>query len=98
MAKNLPILKLKSYPIRVAVWEHKNDRGHPYYSYRAQKSYKDAQGNWQETDFFTGADVLKVTALLRAAFEALEIQQDEKSGTPRDQQVSGKKADEETPF
>ena len=62
-----PIKKLKSGRVEGAVWEKEFD-GKKSYSFTFQKSYKDKEGKWQNTNFFTQNELADVINLAQAFF------------------------------
>jgi hypothetical protein len=97
----LPFLKLKRYPVSVAVWRTLNEppRKGYWYSVSLSKSYKDENGKYQDTKSLNGDDLLKAAALLQEVDRRLMIQDLEvKAANAGDQPVDGQNTDDDTPF
>lgn len=70
---NAPYLKLRDGTLSVTVWEKNND-GKAYHSAILRKSYKNDDGEWQETDNLNGNELLKAANLLQKAYnDILEL-------------------------
>lgn len=61
MAK--PCKSYKLGAIECAVWANQTADGKPYFSFSFQKSYKDVNGEWQQTSFFNKSDLALIAAL-----------------------------------
>jgi hypothetical protein len=70
MAGQAPILKLRSGALQVAAWKNTGEKG-DWFSVKLEKSYKDAQGNWQRTQSLTNRDLLAAARLLETAWDYL---------------------------
>lgn len=79
MSKNLPCLKLVCWPIKLAVWKHKDENraGRFWYSGSLSKTYKDKNGEYQDTDRLNGEDFIKAASLLEEAHRRLVIEDQE---------------------
>lgn len=74
MSNNLPFLKLQCWPIKFAVWRYKKENGKGYwFSGTLTKTYKDKNGEYQDSDRLNGDDFLKAAALLQEAHAQLVI-------------------------
>ena len=72
---NLPFLKLKSWPMKIAVWRRENENGKGYwYSATIQRTFKDQNGQYQDTEYIRGDDFLKAAALLQEAHRRISIE------------------------
>jgi hypothetical protein len=58
--------------LSVAVWKHKSESGVENYSVRMDRSYKDADGNYQSTPYLRDNDLLRAGHLLQQADEWIE--------------------------
>lgn len=67
MATNKPIDTIRDGSLKATVWENEGEKG-PYYNVTFAKTYKDEQGNYRDTQSFTGADTLRVAELARTAY------------------------------
>ncbi|MEZ6104423.1 MAG: hypothetical protein R3E01_36260 [Pirellulaceae bacterium] len=66
--------------LSVAVWTHKNDNGTTNYSVRLDRSYKDADGNYQSTPYLRDGDLLRAQKLLERADNWIEQQKQQQRG------------------
>ena len=67
---NAPILRVKMFPVTVAVWENESLKGAgKYFTYSLQRSYKDDAGNYQNTESLRQRDLLVAAECLREAFK-----------------------------
>ena len=64
-----PTQEFKDFPLSVAIWEQTNNEGRKYYSVSSYKSYKNADGEWKQTNSLIGNESLRMSALLRLAHE-----------------------------
>lgn len=60
-----PIAKKQSGQVQMSVWQGEYN-GKPTYSFTFQKSYKDKNGQWQNTNFFNQTDLADVFFLAMA--------------------------------
>lgn len=67
-----PILRLEDFPVKLAIWENKQD-GFNSYSAKLQRSFKDRDGHWQSTDYLQDGDWTKAAALLQEAWRRLRL-------------------------
>jgi hypothetical protein len=58
--------------LSAAVWKHKSESGYDNYSVRLDRSYKDADGNYQSTPYLRDNDLLRAQKLLEQADEWIE--------------------------
>lgn len=76
MSGQRPTLKLKAFPLELAIWKHERD-GKTHYSAKLSKSYKDDDsGEWKNTDFLNERDWLIAASLLSRAYMEIGIQKD----------------------
>jgi len=61
-----PIHRLRYGNISVAIWLNQTSKG-VFYNCTARRSYKDDEGEWQDSDSFSDMDL---PALAKAAFDA----------------------------
>lgn len=70
---NLPIYSQQLGAIRASVWESVNDDGRTYHNVAIVRSYKDKNGDWQESSSFNGlADLALVREAARLAASWIE--------------------------
>lgn len=87
---NTPHLKLEAFPFSIAMWEHINDNGYPYYTGSLQKARKDKEtGKWERDSMnLTARDFLAIAALLLRANEKLNIQEIEQQEFVSDPKIT----------
>lgn len=69
-----PEATLSDGAVKVALWKREGPKG-PFYSATFSKSYRDSNGDYQNSDSFTGADLLKLSELSKIAYHrAIELQ------------------------
>ena len=93
MAGKQPILKLESFPLRLAVWENEGKEGRKWHSAKLTKAYKNSEGKWLETSSLGDRDWLPAAALLQGAWDILGIG-DVTKGRPPKEETS----EQDTPF
>ncbi|MEO1597606.1 MAG: hypothetical protein AAFR78_03550 [Planctomycetota bacterium] len=69
--QNQPVKKINDGRITAAIWKNFGEKG-TFYSVTITRSFKDEQGNWKDTDSFSGTDLLKVSRLSLKAYDAIE--------------------------
>ena len=74
---NTPIKKFKAGAISATIWENqsKNKQGESisYNSVSFDRTYKDANGEWQKTNSLRTADLPKAMLVLNKAYEFLAL-------------------------
>ena len=66
---NAPAFKIRDGLVTLTCWENtSSDSDKPFHSIEVVKSYQDKDKNWQETNSFTGSDILKVSSLTQEAY------------------------------
>lgn len=58
--------------IQIAVWKNKSENGIENYSIRMERTYKDADGEFQTTPYLRETDLLRTQKLLSAADDWIE--------------------------
>jgi hypothetical protein len=59
----------KDGALSVTIWKNKSEKGFDYNTFSFQRSYKDKEGNWQNTDTFRKSDLLRVARLCQKAYD-----------------------------
>lgn len=62
-----PIFKLRDGLITATCWKNEHD-GKPFYSVDLTRSYQTEDGEWKETNSFTGGDILRAGNLATSAY------------------------------
>ena len=94
-----PVLELRAFPLKAAAWENPGKDGHPWYSVKLTRVYKDAQGKWQETQSLNDRDLLAASALLLEVWRTLAVKEgapEKKAASPASASAVG--ADDDHPF
>ena len=68
-AANAPVFKSRVGHVTVSVWSNNNKDGEVFYSSSIQKSYKDDQDKWQNTDSLSPSDMLSARKALDKAHD-----------------------------
>ncbi len=63
-----PFLSLIDGGVKVVVWENKDEKGRPYFSYVVERVYKDGD-DWRTTNSFSGFDLLRAVRLCEKAYD-----------------------------
>ena len=68
--QNQPVKKINDGRITAAIWKNFGEKG-TFYSVTITRSFKDEQGNYKDTDSFSGTDLLIVGRLAVKAYDAI---------------------------
>lgn len=68
---NKPVSELRDGTIKIALFrnEPQKEGDRPWYSGKLSRSYRDANGDWQETDYLSGTEFLRAAKLLEKAYD-----------------------------
>lgn len=82
-----PAAKVVLFPIKAAIWRHETAKGTAVYSVTIDRSYRDAEGNWKNTDNLNEGDLLLACKALDLAHtEIVRLRAaDRKSQQPEEQ-------------
>lgn len=69
-----PAHKLRDGCLQVVIWRNTSTGGQTYYSLTPQRSYKDGDDTWRETDSLNADDALPMAELLREAYAWIKMQ------------------------
>ena len=69
-----PAHKLRDGCLAVVIWRNTSTEGKTYYSATPQRSYKQGDDTWRETDSLNGDDLLAMAELLREAYAWIKMQ------------------------
>lgn len=67
MGKTPPADTLRDGAIKATIWENDAENGR-YFSTKLTRTYKDQEGQYQETQSFFASDLLRVSELARKAY------------------------------
>jgi hypothetical protein len=80
-----PAAKVNLFPVSVAIWRHETEKGVFYSTSALQRSYKDADGKWQNTDKLNEGDLLLgAKALDLAHTEILKLRANDRNSQHED--------------
>jgi len=68
---------VKDGALSCAIWHNKSEKGFEYPTFSFQRSYKDKDGNWQNTDSYRKSDLLRLAHLCEKAYDFAESKGDE---------------------
>lgn len=77
MVDNKPIKKFKAKNLSLSMWENKVENGNSMFNFSFQKSYKDAQDNWQHTQNLQLQDLPLLQSLLNRAYTQEIVKEEE---------------------
>ena len=89
-----PVYTHRDGSVFAKIWENQSSEGRTFHTVTFGKLYKDAQGHAQETQGFTGVEILKVQQLSHEAYRTIqrirELQAPQQNGlqAQRDQAMS----------
>ena len=100
--KKMPVKKQAMFGVEGAYWQGQTTEGDTYFNYSFQKKYKDKDGKWQNTNFFSMLDLCKLLVvilkiLLSGVKEYIPQAQQNPKYAPKDA-VQGDTPDEDVPF
>lgn len=65
-----PAATIRDGAIKATIWRNKGEKG-DFHSVRFTRTWKDEQGNYHDSDSFTGAELLRVAHIATKAYEQL---------------------------
>ena len=81
-----PAAKVNLFPLSIAIWRHETEKGVFYSTSPLQRSYKDADGKWQNTDKLNEGDLLLGRKVLDLAHsEIVKLRAADRNAQPEDQ-------------
>ncbi|QDT68784.1 hypothetical protein MalM25_17090 [Planctomycetes bacterium MalM25] len=68
---NKPVQEVRDGGLRVAIFrnEPKQEGDRPRYSGKLTRSYRDAQGEWHDTEYLSGTEFLRAARLMEKAYD-----------------------------
>ena len=83
---NRPAAVFRDGAIKASVWRNKSDRtpGGHFYSVRLTRTYKDATGQFQDSDRFTDTELLRLARLAGRAYDRIVTLRDDDRAARRD--------------
>lgn len=69
---NKPVSEVRDGTMKIAIFknEPKEEGDRPWFSGKLTRSYKDANGDWHDTEYLTGSDYLRAARLMEKAYDA----------------------------
>ncbi|MEQ6249902.1 hypothetical protein ABMC89_13490 [Sulfitobacter sp. HNIBRBA3233] len=86
-----PITKHRDGAVEVAIWRRETDNG-PVYNTERSRSYRDQDGNWQNTSVIPERDLLKAARLDQKAYESIQQMRDQERAKYVEQQTGRQRA------
>lgn len=69
--KSRPTESLREGPLKAAIWRNEGQNG-DYHTVTLARSYKDKEGNWQDTGTFRAKDMLSLSELARRTHHEMQ--------------------------
>ena len=69
-----PAHKIQDGCLKVTIWRNTSTEGKTYYSVNPQRSYRNGDDTWRETDSLGSDDLLAMAELLREAYAWIKMQ------------------------
>lgn len=87
--KTPPVARIQRGAIGAAIWRRLNKDNVALYSVTIRRAYKDDSGNWQNSDSFSGDDLLVVAAVMQIAWEKIHRLRAEDRAAKQNQSGTG---------
>ena len=69
MTNNKPTATLRDGLLKATVWKQNSEKG-GFFRVNFTRRYRDKDGNWQDSDSFSGSELLRIAHLATKAYEA----------------------------
>ncbi|TWT86723.1 hypothetical protein Mal64_35520 [Pseudobythopirellula maris] len=82
---NQPVSEVRDGALKIAIFrnEPKQEGDRPRYSGKLTRSYRDANGEWHDTDYLSGTEFLRAARLMEKAYDEEIVQRAaDKSASP----------------
>ena len=63
-----PIDTIRDGGLNATIWKREGEK-RPFYSVELSRTYKDAQGNYQDATSFSGSELLRIARLAQIAYD-----------------------------
>lgn len=63
-----PLATIRDGALKASIWKNQGEKG-PFYSVRITRTYTDEQGNYHDSDSFSGSELLRVARLASKAYD-----------------------------
>ena len=67
-ANSKPLATIRDGALKATIWKNEGEKG-PFYSVRITRTYTDEQGNYHDSDSFSGSELLRVARLAGKAYD-----------------------------
>lgn len=67
MTTNKPTETIRDGLLQATIWKNEAEKG-SFYSAQLTRRYQDEAGNWQDSDSFSGAELLRIAQLATQAY------------------------------
>lgn len=68
--KNKPVETIRDGALSAAIWKNESDQG-VFYTVQLRRAYQDKNGNYQDSDSFSGHELLRIAYLASKAHERI---------------------------
>lgn len=72
---NKPVKKIAAHGVTVSVWENEGKNDSKFYTAQLQRSYKDADDKWQNTETLRLNDIPAAVAALQKAYDEMVVKE-----------------------
>lgn len=80
MATKKPTETLRDGSLKATIWKNEGEKG-PFFTVNLTRTYQDGSGNYQDSDSFSGNELLRIARLAgRACDRVGELRQADKNG------------------
>lgn len=71
-SSNQPIAEVRDGNLKIAIFrnEPKQEGDRPRYSGKLTRSYRDASGDWHDTEYLSGTEFLRAARLMEKAYDS----------------------------
>lgn len=67
---NQPASTLRDGSLKATIWKNEGENG-PRYSVNLSRTWRDEQGNYHDSDGFSGSEVLRIARLANIAYDEI---------------------------
>ena len=78
---NKPTETLRDGSLKATIWRNETDKG-AFFRVNFSRGYRDDAGNWQDSDSFSGSELLRLARLASKAYDRTNELRVESSGHP----------------
>jgi len=79
---NKPTETLRDGNLKAVIWKNAGEKG-DFYTVSLTRTYKDAAGNYQDADSFSGSELLRIAHLATRAYDRTgELRQADRADAP----------------